>query len=255
MEVAPPPPTGASAGALTITLEVPPVASGEKKRGGEAGRLAGLAGAVRAGLEGCVDLAALLIPSSSPSPSAAAAAIFVARLDIVLLSADGGELGVALAAAAAALAASAVPGVVVKGGRVVRAAPPPTPPGGGGGEPPLNPAAAAATAAAPGTDATRIAGLLTTLPVAMTSGLWKGGATLADPDAEEEGLMDGVVSAVVGVGNESPPPLLHAVFSGGPTLAPPGLVISTAVAARSRGEEVRRVLVAALEERASVLVK
>ena len=254
LEVAPPPPAGGAAGgALVVSVEVPPIACGER---GGGDRLAGLAGAVRAGLEGCVDGGALLIPSSSSSsssPAAAAAAIFVARLDIVLLSADGGELGVALAAAAAALAATAVPGVVVTGGRVV-----PVAPGGGGGEAAaLNAATAAATAAPPGADpASRIAGLLTTLPVALTAGLWRGGAAvLVDPDAEEEASLDGLVSAVVGLGGGggSPPaadaPLLHAVFGGGPALAPPGLIVSTARGARARGEEVRRALVAALEGR------
>jgi exosome complex RNA-binding protein Rrp42 (RNase PH superfamily) len=265
LEVAPAPPTGAAAadgGILVVTVEIPPISSGERREGG---RLVGLAGAVRAGLERCVDLAALRIPSSAPPSPSPAAAIFVARLDIVLLSADGGELGVALAAGAAALAATAVPGVAVKGGRVVRVAPGPAAEPGAA----LNAAAAAATAAPPGAaGASRIAGLLTALPVAMSAGLWTGGraVVVVDPDAEEEGLVDGLVSVVVGMmaaahpprpaGGVMPaasppsmPPLLHAVFSGGPALAPPGLVVSTAGAARARGEEVRRVLVAALEQR------
>lgn len=257
LEVAPPPPAGCAEGVLVINVEIPPLCSGGGKAAVPA-RLAGLAGAVRAGLAGCADTAGLLIPGapspSSPPSAVAAAALFVARLDIVLLSADGGEVGVALLAGAAALAAAAVPGVVVEGGRVSRAGP---------GQVPANGAAAAATAAPPGADPARLAGLLTMLPSAVSLGMaGPGGRTvLADPDAGEEAVAAGLVTAVVGVmgggggGDEAaaaaadPLPLLHAVFSGGPALAPPGLLLSAAAAARTRGLEARAALVAALKER------
>ena len=258
LEVAPPPPAGCAEGVLVINVEIPPLCSGGGKAAVSA-RLAGLAGAVRAGLAGCADTAGLLIPGAPPpsspsSPPSAVAALFVARLDIVLLSADGGEVGVALLAGAAALAAAAVPGVVVEGGRVSRAGP---------GQIPANGAAAAATAAPPGADPARLAGLLTMLPSAVSLGMaGPGGRTvLADPDAGEEAVAAGLVTAVVGVmgggggGDEAaaaaadPLPLLHAVFSGGPALAPPGLLLSAAAAARTRGLEARAALVAALKER------
>ena len=197
-----------TAGALSVSVDFPPLSSADARPGGGGGsgssseRLRGLASSVLSDLRCCgaVDEAGggLCIRRG--------VAVFVVKVDVSFLSSDGGERGVALLAAAAALADAQLPRVEISGGTVVR-----VDGGGGGGKEGGERGGrdGATTAAATDPPSTSSAlpppflcssGLLRSLPVASTLAS-HGAAPVFDPDARESELAHSSVTVVVRAGD------------------------------------------------------
>ena len=198
-----------AAGALSVSVDFPPLSSADARPGGGGSsggpeRLRGLASSVLSDLRSCGSVdetdGTLCIKSG--------VAVFVARVDVLFLSTDGGERGVALFAAAAALADARPPAVEISGGSVVRV----DGNGGKGGEagPGAEPggssrttAAAAATEPSPSERAPLLSPsgpLLRSLPVASTLAT-HGSTAVFDPDAGESEIAHSSVTVVVRSGD------------------------------------------------------
>lgn len=181
-----------AAGALSVSVDFPPLCSADARPGGGGGgggssseRLLGLASSVLSDLRCCgaVDEAggALCIRRG--------VAVFVVKVDVSFLAADGGERGVALLAAAAALADARLPRVEISGGNVVRV-------DGKGGE-------RGAEDEPPSTSEPSFlcsSSLLRSLPVASTLAA-HGSSPVFDPDARESELAHSGVTVVVRAGD------------------------------------------------------
>jgi exosome complex component RRP43 len=156
-------------------------------------------------------------------------ALFV---DVYCLDADGALFDAALLAAVAALADTRLPALTLRpeDGRVVALAP------GAGVE--AAAAEAAAAVALPGGAARRLA--LGPLPGALTCGLYKG-HLLVDPCAEEEALMQSMVSVTL----DAHGTLFGVHKPGGVACASERTLMRCVAAARLRHAELTRALAAA----------
>ena len=191
------------AGALSVSVDFPPLSSSDARPGGGGNsnsgseRLRGLASSVLSDLRAC----AAVDESEGALCIKKGVAVFVAKVDVSFLSSDGGERSVALLAAAAALADARLPPVEISGGNVVRVADGEENRGDGATTAAAGQPSASSPSPPPSSPPLCLpAGLLRSLPVAST--LATHGAVLVfDPDARESELAHSIVTVVVRAGD------------------------------------------------------